>query len=338
MAKVAVVTGATAGVGRATAVELAGRGYDVALLARGRAGLDGACAEVEAQGVRALALPTDVARFDEVDAAAARVEDELGPIDLWVNNAMTTYFAPSWEVEPADFQRAVEVTFLGQVWGTRAALDRMRPRDSGAIVDVGSALAFIGIPLQSAYCASKFACRGYFESTRAELIHEGSRVRMSMVHLPAMNTPQFDWCATDVDRHPQPVPPIYEPELAARLIADVAEDGRRSKTLGSWNTFLVSAAQLAPGFANQFAARGAWESQLTEEPIDPSRPANLHCPADDAEDHGAHGSFDDRSGGFFDPAYLKTLPTTAWTFARASAGLVKETGRVWSRRISAARR
>src|SRR5665213_2174074 len=196
MDQIAVITGASAGVGRATARAFAQRGFDVALLARGQAGLDGAANDVENLGRRALAIPTDVAQFDQVDSAATRVENEMGPIDVWVNDAMTTVFAPAWEVDPKDFQRAVEVTFLGQVWGTTAALARMRPRDRGAIVNVGSALAFIGIPLQSAYCASKFACRGFFESTRAELIHERSHVRMSMVHLPAVNTPQFDWCET----------------------------------------------------------------------------------------------------------------------------------------------
>jgi NAD(P)-dependent dehydrogenase (short-subunit alcohol dehydrogenase family) len=186
--KIAVVTGASAGVGRATARAFASQGFDVALLARGAAGLTGAAADVEAAGGRAMIIPTDVARFDEVDTAASQVEQEWGPIDVWVNDAMTTVFAPAWEVKPADFARAVEVTFLGQDWGTTAALARMRPRDRGSIVNVGSALAFIGIPLQSAYCSSKFACRGFFESTRAELLHEGSRVRLSMVHLPAVNT------------------------------------------------------------------------------------------------------------------------------------------------------
>jgi NAD(P)-dependent dehydrogenase (short-subunit alcohol dehydrogenase family) len=337
MAKVAVVTGATAGVGRATAIELSRRGYDVGLLARGRAGLDATCDDVRSNGREVVAVPTDVADFDQVDEAASTVERELGPIDLWVNNAMTTFFAPSWDVPPDDFERAVQVTFLGQVWGTKAALARMRPRDRGAIVDVGSALAFIGIPLQSAYCASKFACRGFFESTRAELLHEGSNVRMSIVHLPAVNTPQFDWCATTLDHHPMPVPPIYEPELAARLVADVAEDGRRSKVLGSWNTFLVAAAQLAPGFGNHFAARGAWETQLTDDRIDPDRPVNLRHPVDDTTARDAHGSFDDQAGGFLDPAYLKTLPSTARTFVQASVGTARELRDVWSRRLAAAR-
>src|SRR4051812_23705582 len=226
MTNVAVVTGASAGVGRATAALLAQRGFDVALLARGDAGLSGAANEVRRAERRALVLPVDVSVFSDIDAAAERVEQELGPIAVWINDAMTTVFAPVWDVDPKDYQRAVEVTFLGQVWGTKAALARMRPRDQGTIVNIGSALAFMGIPLQSAYCAAKFACRGFFQSVRAELIHEGSHVRMSMVHLPAVNTPQFDWCATSMPNPPQPVPPIYQPEVAARAVVAAALDGR----------------------------------------------------------------------------------------------------------------
>jgi NAD(P)-dependent dehydrogenase (short-subunit alcohol dehydrogenase family) len=315
--KIAVITGASAGVGRATARAFADHGFDVALLARGAAGLAGAASEVEAAGRKALPIATDVACFGDVDAAAAQVESELGPIDVWVNDAMTTVFAPSWQVQPDDFKRAVEVTFLGQVWGTTAALARMRPRDRGAIVNVGSALAFIGIPLQSAYCASKFACRGYFESVRAELLHEGSHVRMSMVHLPAVNTPQFDWCATKLDRHPQPVPPIYQPEVCARLILAAALDGRRSKVIGSWNKLLVAAGSVFPGLGNQFASIGAWDTQLTDLPVEPGRPVNLHKPADDERDHGPHGIFDDQAKGVRDPSFLKSLPSTAGQFATA---------------------
>lgn len=323
MTRVAVVTGASAGVGRATAQAFAKRGFDVGLLARGQAGLDSAAREIQGIGAQALVVPADVSQFEEVDRAASRVEEQLGPIDVWVNDAMTTVFAPSWQVEPADFQRAVEVTFLGQVWGTTAALARMRPRDQGAIVNVGSALAFIGIPLQSAYCSSKFACRGFFESTRAELIHEGSHVRMSMVHLPAVNTPQFDWCETAMADHPMPVPPIYQPELPAEVIVDVAIDGRREKVIGSWNKMLVAAARAVPGFGNQYAAIGAWESQLTDTKVRPDRPVNLYDPADMEIDHGAHGSFDGQAGGFLDPSFLKTLPKTALTAWRAAVATAR---------------
>lgn len=321
---VAVVTGASAGVGRATALAFAEAGYDVALVARGNAGLEAAAAEVRALGGRALAAPLDVSDFDDLDAAASLVEDELGPIDVWVNDAMTTVFAPVGKVAPADFRRAVEVTFLGQVWGTMVALARMKPRDRGHIVNVGSALAFIGIPLQSAYCASKFACRGFFESVRSELIHEGSHVKMSMVHLPAVNTPQFDWCETTMTRHPQPVPPIYQPEIPAAAIVRTVLTGRRSKIVGSWNKLLVAAASVFPGLANQYAALGAWDSQLTQQPVRKDRQVNLYEPVDRTSDRGSHGRFDDQAGGFLDPSFLGTLPTTARTFATAVARTVAE--------------
>jgi NAD(P)-dependent dehydrogenase (short-subunit alcohol dehydrogenase family) len=322
--RIAVVTGASAGVGRATARAFADQGFDVALLARGSAGLEAAEKEVTAAGVRALALPTDVSQFGEVDAAAGAVESELGPIDVWVNDAMTTIFSPMWEIEPADFERAVKVTFLGQVWGTKAALARMRPRDRGTIVNVGSALAFIGIPLQSAYCSAKFACRGFFESTRAELLHEGSHVRMSMVHLPAVNTPQFGWCKTNMDRHAQPVPPIYQPEIPAKYIVAAALDGRRAKVVGSWNKLLVAAGSLFPGLGNQYAAIGAWDTQLTSERLSPQQPVNLYDPADADQDAGAHGIFDSKAGGFMDPSFLKSLPQTGKNFVTAMARTVSE--------------
>jgi NAD(P)-dependent dehydrogenase (short-subunit alcohol dehydrogenase family) len=316
--RIALVTGASAGVGRATAVELASRGFDVALLARGRAGLEAAASEVESKGGSALIVAADVSDYEAVDRAAAQAEEELGPLDVWVNNAMTTSFSPLSDTKPDDFRRAIEVTFLGQVWGTMAALARMRPRDRGNIVNVGSALAFLGIPLQSPYCAAKFACRGFFESTRAELLHECSHVRLSMVHLPAVNTPQFDWCQTSMDRHPQPVPPIYQPEIPAKFIVQAALDGRRSKVIGSWNKLLVAAGQIAPGLGNHYAALGAWDSQLADLPIGIDRPDNLHDPADDDEDAGAHGIFDDKAKGFFDPSFLKTLPQAGRTFLAAA--------------------
>ncbi len=292
-------------------------GFDVALLARGTAGLDAAAHDVERSGGRALCCPVDVSEYGEVENAAASIEREMGPIDVWVNDAMTTVFSPFADLAPDDFKRAVEVTFLGQVWGTKAALDRMRPRDRGSIVNVGSALAFIGIPLQTPYCASKFACRGFFESVRAELIHDHSNVRMSMVHLPAVNTPQFSWCKSNTARRAMPVPPIYQPEIPARFIVDVALDGRRAKVLGSWNKLLVFAAQLSPALANQYAAIGAWDAQLTDEPTHASDPVNLRSPCDERDDFGSHGRFDDHAGGFFDPSYLKTLPETARKFGVA---------------------
>jgi NAD(P)-dependent dehydrogenase (short-subunit alcohol dehydrogenase family) len=325
MTRVAVITGASAGVGRACVSAFARQGFDVAVLARGRAGVEAAVKDAENAGVRGLAVPADVADYAQVRQAADDIEAQLGDIDVWVNNAMTTVFAPLSVTDPADFQRAIQVTFLGQVWGTMAALEHMRARNRGTIVNVGSALAFIGIPLQAAYCSAKFACRGFFESARAELLHEGSQVRMSMVHLPAVNTPQFDWCETAMDRHPSPVPPIYQPEVAAEAILRAALDGRRERVLGSWNRLLVAAAKLVPGFGNQFAARGAWDAQLTSEKVSGlDRAVNLRQPVDDDADHGSHGSFDDRAGGFTDPQFLKTLPRTAATFARAAVATARE--------------
>jgi len=324
MRPIAVVTGASGGVGRATSAAFARAGCDVALLARGDAGLDAAAEQVGAVGGRALAVPTDVSDYDQVFDAAARIESELGPIEVWVNDAMTTVFAPVNRIDPADFRRAVEVTFLGQVWGTIAALDRMRPRDRGAIVNVGSALAYIGIPLQSAYCASKFACRGFFESTRAELLHEGSNIRLSMVHLPAVNTPQFDWCEDEMSHTPMPVPPIYQPELAAQRILETAMDGRRERVVGSWNKLLVAAASVAPGIGNHYAAETAWESQLTDEPVPPDRETNLDHPVDADLDHGAHGGFDARANGVTDPEFLASLPSVVRALGQATTATFRE--------------
>jgi short-subunit dehydrogenase len=320
---VAVVTGASAGVGRATAVALAAKGFDVAVLARGRAGLDACAAEVESHGVRALAVPTDVAVWDEVDAAAERIERELGPIEVWVNNAMTTVFAPLEDVDPHDIKRATEVTYLGFVHGTMAALRRMRPRDRGRVVDVGSALSYVGIPLQSAYCGSKFACRGFFESVRAELVADGSNVTMSMVHLPAVNTPQFGWCKTTLPNHPQPVPPIYQPELAAERIVEVVFDARRSSVLGSWNRLIVAATGIIPSVLSHYTARTAVEGQQTETEVQPDRPSNLREPADEHEARGARGIFDDRSHGVLTPDFLRSLPETAWAFVASVVAAVR---------------
>ena len=321
---IAVVTGASAGVGRATARAFASQGFDIALLARGAKGLAEAAYDVQDAGGRALIQLVDVAHFAEVDRAASSVERELGPIDVWVNNAMTTVFAPATEIGPEDFRRAVEVTFLGQVWGTQAALARMKPRDHGSVVNVGSALAFIGIPLQSAYCASKFACRGFFESTRAELLHEHSQVTMAMVHLPAVNTPQFEWCKTAFARHPQPVAPIYQPEVCARAIVEAALTGRREKVVGAWNKALVAAARATPGLGNHFAAIGAWDEQLEDQPLQPDRPVNLYEPADGGEDYRAHGTFGERAKGFWTPSFLATLPKAAREFGRAAAANARE--------------
>ncbi len=293
MEGVAVVTGASAGVGRATARRLAEDGYDVALLARGHEALDGARKELERLGRRGLPIPTDVADPAQVEEAAERAEAELGPIELWVNNAMTTVFAPFTEIEPDEFRRATEVTYLGVVWGTRAALRRMQPRDRGTIVMVGSALAYRGIPLQSVYCGSKHAIKGFFESVRTELLHEGSAVRVSMVELPALNTPQFDHCRTRLPKKPQPVPPIYQPEVAADAIAWAARSGEREVYVGAptWKT--IWGERIAPGLADRYLARNGYESQQADEPVNGDRPDNLFAPVEG--DHGAHGRFEQGS-------------------------------------------
>ncbi len=293
--KVAVVTGASAGVGRATARRLAQDGYDVALLARGEQGLAGARADVEAAGSRSLALPTDVADPEQVEAAADRVERELGPIDLWVNNAMTTIFSPFSEIEPDEFKRATEVTYLGTVWGTKAALKRMRPRNRGKVVLVGSALAYRGIPLQAPYCGAKHAIKGFFESVRTELMHERSAVGISIVELPGLNTPQFDHCRTRLPKQPQPVPPIYEPEVAAEGIAWVAENDERELYVGAptWKTILGN--KVAPAVVDLYLAKTGYDGQQASEPVNGNRPDNLFEPVDRERDEGAHGRFESNS-------------------------------------------
>jgi short-subunit dehydrogenase len=313
---VAVVTGASAGIGRATVRRLADEGYDVGLLARGEVGLRATADEVRARGGSALMVPTDVAEWDGVDRAATQVEDQLGPIDVWVNNAMTTVFGAVEHVTAAEIRRATEVTYLGQVHGTLAALDRMRPRDRGRIVNVGSALAFVGIPLQAAYCGAKFAVRGFTESVRAELLADGSNVTISQVHLPAVNTPQFGWCESKMERKARPVPPIYEPEVAAEAIVRVARDGRREEIVGAWNGFLITVAQRAPGVVAHFAADTAVDSQQSDEPEKAHRPSNLWDPLDRDHDVGPRGSFTD-TGGVLDPSFLLALPGVARDLVQA---------------------
>jgi short-subunit dehydrogenase len=290
MSRVAVITGASAGVGRACARTFAEHGYDVALLARGREGLSAAAREVESAGARALQVPVDVADSTAVEEAAARAEQQLGPIDVWVNNAMASVFAPFLEVEPEEFERVVAVTFLGQVNGTRAALKRMVARDHGTIVQVGSALAYRGIPLQSAYCASKHATQGLCDSLRAELLHQASNVNLVMVQLPAINTPQFDIQRNKMSRKAQPVPPIYQPEVAAKAILFAAESKRREIWVGSPTVRAILADRAFPGVLDLFLAKHGYTSQQREEPEDPHRADVLFTPMN--RDLGAHGSFD----------------------------------------------
>jgi NAD(P)-dependent dehydrogenase (short-subunit alcohol dehydrogenase family) len=289
--KVVVVTGASSGVGRASSRLFAGEGAAVALIARGTDGLEGAASDVRALGGRAMSLPLDVADAQQVEAAAKDVERELGPIDVWVNNAMVSVFAPVRQISAEEFRRVTEVTYLGVVHGTLAALPRMLARDRGVIVQVGSALAYRGIPLQSAYCAAKHAIQGFTESLRCELMHERRGVRVSMVQLPALNTPQFEVVRTRLPRHPQPVPPIYQPEVAARaIVAAAREPARREWWVGGSTALTVAGNAIAPGVGDRYLARTGFESQQTGEPVPDDRPDNLFEPL--PGDRGAHGRFD----------------------------------------------
>ena len=291
---IVVVTGASAGVGRATAVEFARHGWHVALLARGEDGLDGARSDVERAGGQALPIAIDVADAEAVEAAAARVESEWGPIDVWVNDAMATIFAPALEVTPADFRRATEVTYLGAVWGTLAALRRMQPRDSGTIVQVGSALAYRSIPLQAPYCGAKSALRGFTDSLRCELVHARSKVRLTMVQLSAFNTPQFGWGRTTLHRRPRPMGTIFQPEVAARGVYFAATHARREVWVGWPAVQAILGQRVLPGLLDRRLGRTAWDGQHTDEPLPPDRRDNLHQPVDTraGSDHGAHGRFD----------------------------------------------
>jgi NAD(P)-dependent dehydrogenase (short-subunit alcohol dehydrogenase family) len=291
--EVVVITGASAGVGRAIVRAFAEDGAQIGLLARGRDGLEGARTDVEELGGQALVLPTDVSDAGQVERAAKAVENAFGPIDIWINNAMVSVFSPVKSMRPEEYKRVTEVTYLGVVYGTLAALRTMLPRDRGVIVQVGSALAYRGIPLQSAYCGAKHAIQGFVDSLRSELIHDGSNVRVTMVQLPAMNTPQFSWVKSRLPRKPQPVPPIYQPEIGAQAVLFAAHNDRREMYVGYPTIEAIVGDKMVPGLADWYLGRNGYDAQQTEEPVEPDRRDNLWEPL--PGDHGAHGSFGDRA-------------------------------------------
>ncbi len=293
MPRIVVITGASAGVGRATAAAFAREKCDVGLIARNQERLEHVAEELRRLGVRACPVVADVADAKAMDAAAERIEQELGPIDVWVNNAMATIFGPVGTISPEEFRRATEVTYLGQVNGTMTAMRRMQARNRGTIVNVGSALSYRGIPLQAAYCGAKYAVRGFTDSLRTELLHDGSNIHLTMVHLPAVNTPQFDWALNKMDRRPQPVPPIFQPEVPARAIVFAASHHRREVWVGMPTVLTILANRIAPGLLDHYLAMTGYSSQLTQEVKQSDAPANLFETV--PGDYGAHGRFDDRA-------------------------------------------
>jgi NAD(P)-dependent dehydrogenase (short-subunit alcohol dehydrogenase family) len=309
VSEVVVITGASAGVGRATARKFARHGARIALLARGTDGLEAARREVKELGGTAVVIPVDVANAEEVEAAAARIEIDLGHIDVWINNAMTSVFSPVKQMTPEEFRRVTEVTYLGCVYGTLAALKRMLPRDQGTIVQVGSALAYRGIPLQAAYCAAKHAIQGFCDSLRCELIHDKSAVRLTMLQMPALNTPQFGWVKSRLPHKAQPVPPIFQPEVAAEAIYFAAHNPRREFYVGLPSVKAIVANKVAPGLLDHFLARTGYKSQQYDGNEDPNRPNNLWQPV--PGDHGAHGAFDARASNW--SPQLWTSEHRAWT-------------------------
>ena len=326
--EVVVVTGASAGIGRATARAFAEEGARIGLLARGEEGLEGARRDVEDAGGRAITVPTDVADPEQVEAAADAVEEEFGPIDVWVNDAMVSVFSEAKEMELDEYRRVTEVTYLGCVYGTRVALGRMRRRDEGTIVQVGSALAYRGIPLQSAYCGSKHAIQGFTESVRTELFHDDSGVQLSMVQMPALNTPQFDWVKSRLPNRAQPVPPIYQPEVAADAIVWAAHNDRDEVWVGRSTVKAIVGNRIIPRHLDKLLARSGWDSQMTDQPEDPDREHNLWHPVDDDVDHGAHGRFDDEAR---DHSYVFWAETKRKELLAAGAALLAFVGAALAR-------
>lgn len=295
--EVVVITGASGGVGRATARAFGKRGARVCLVARGQAGLEGARRDVEQAGGEAIIVAGDAADPQTHERAAQQAEEAFGPIDTWVNVAFTTVFSPFMDVTPDEYKRVTEVTYLGYVYGTQAALRRMIPRDRGTIIQVGSTLAYRGIPLQAAYCGAKHAIQGFTESLRAELIHNKCHVRVTMPQLPAVNTPQFTWGRNKMPRQAQPVPPIYQPEVIAEAIYWAAHHKRRQMFIGASTAIVITGNKFFPGFGDWYLAKTGYDSQMRPEPRDPNQPDNLFEPVDTSKDYGAHGAFDDRSIG-----------------------------------------
>jgi NAD(P)-dependent dehydrogenase (short-subunit alcohol dehydrogenase family) len=331
-----VVTGASAGVGRATARLFGERGASVGLIARGGEGLAGAVREVEEAGGKALAVSADMADYEQVTAAARQIEEALGPIDVWVNDAFTSVFAPFTEITAEEFKRVTEVSYLGFVYGTMAALTRMRPRGRGTIVQVGSALGSRSIPLQSAYCGAKHAINGFTSSLRCELLHEKSGVKVTVVQMPAVNTPQFSWVRSRLPNHPQPVPPIYQPEVAARGVVFAADHpGRKQYWVGGSTAATIIANRLAPALLDRYLARTGYGSQQTAQPADPGQPDNLLNPVDgiNGQDHGTHGVFGDRSHDRSAQLWLSHHPqVTAGLLGGAAAAVAVLAGTVGRRR------
>ncbi|WP_454561488.1 SDR family oxidoreductase [Mycobacterium haemophilum] len=295
-----VVTGASGGIGRATAIAFGARGAQVGLVARGEKGLNAAAQDVEAAGGKACVIPTDVAEPEPCRAAAEEAERAFGPIDVWVNAAFTSVFSRFCEITPAEYRRVTEVTYLGYVYATMAALQRMKTRNAGTVVQVGSALAYRGIPLQTAYCGAKHAIQGFHEALRCELLHDHSNVHVTMIQIPAVNTPQFSWVLSRLPHQAQPVPPIYQPEVAARAVLYAANHPRRREYwVGGSTAGTLAANAIAPGLLDRYLARTGFDSQQTEQVRPPEQPANIWEPADDSDghDYGPHGVFDDRSTG-----------------------------------------
>ena len=312
-----VITGASAGVGRAAAIEFAREGAQIGLLARGRGGLEAAKNDVERLGGNALVLPVDVADAEAVESAAMEIERRLGPIDVWVNNAMASVFSPVKQMTAEEFKRVTEVTYLGYVYGTLAALRRMLPRNRGIVIQVGSALAYRGIPLQSAYCAAKHAVQGFVDSLRCELLHDHSGVRVTMIQMPALNTPQFGWVKSRLSRKARPMPPIFQPEVAARAIVWASHNSRREMFVGMPTVEAIVGDRIAPNLLDHYLARNGYDGQQHDGAEKKDRPNNLFEPLDMSRDHGAHGDFDQQASGW--SLQLWASQRRAWLFLGAIA-------------------